>query len=321
MKSFNIPILFIVFNRPDTTSEVLNEIRKIKPQFLYIASDGPRNQNLDEIKRCEAVREIIKNGITWECEVIRLYQTKNLGCGKAVSTAITWFFQHVEQGIILEDDCVPNTSFFSFCKEMLEKYKYNENIYSITGQNIQFGRNYNNDSYFYSKYLYIWGWATWRRAWEKYDFDMQDWPEFKEKKLDVVLNYKVDQIEYWKKNLDAFYKNEVDSWDYQFLFTIWKNSALTIVPNKNLISNIGFREDATHTVTSNHRLSNLPTFELSNISHPKNIVINTKADDYFFYNVLNYSHTTNLFLKILRKLKIYLKNIHVNALRNSNTCL
>ena len=177
------PLLFIIFNRPDVTLRVFNELKKQKPKYLFIAADGPRAGFEDDIDKCKRVREVVLNEIDWDCEVKTLFRDLNLGCGHAVSGAIDWFFENVEKGIILEDDCLPNKSFFYFCENLLESYKENDEVFAISGANFQ-DKKIGKASYFFSKYLYVWGWATWRRAWENYDFDLSGLENFKKEKID-----------------------------------------------------------------------------------------------------------------------------------------
>ena len=182
-------LLFLVFNRPDTTTQVFKKIRQAKPPRLYVASDGPRDGNSDDKKKVTKVREIATK-VDWPCEVKTLFRDKNLGCKKGVSTAITWFFEHEEQGIILEDDCVPNLDFFTFCENLLQRYDKDERISTITGNNFQDGKWRGNASYYFSKYNHCWGWATWRRSWKNYDGDIKFWSKWSNSNawLDFISN-------------------------------------------------------------------------------------------------------------------------------------
>ena len=272
------PVLFIIFNRPGVTLRVINEIKKQKPKFLFIAADGPRAGVEDDIDKCRRVRELVLNTIDWECEVKTLFRKENLGCGKGVSGAIDWFFENVEMGIILEDDCLPNRSFFNFCEILLNHYEENDKVFAISGVNFQ-DRKIGKESYFFSKYLYVWGWATWRRAWNNYDFDLSGLENFK--KEDIIKE--IDSSEYFKRYWYSIFEKvsnkEIDTWDYQLVFSSWKSNGLTIVPNKNLVSNIGFGTEATHT-TQDSPLANMKTEEMILIKHPKKITRNKSADNY-----------------------------------------
>ena len=179
---FNTPILFLIFNRPDTTFKVFEEIRKIKPAKLYIAADGPRPNVIGEEEKCTASRNIIKQ-VDWDCDVKTLFREKNLGCKIAVSSAISWFFENVEEGIILEDDTFPTQSFFWFCQELLDFYRNDSRIMHISGNNFQLGKIRGEGSYYFSKYNHIWGWATWKRAWRFYDVSLNTFPIFVQRKV------------------------------------------------------------------------------------------------------------------------------------------
>lgn len=174
----NCPVLFLIFNRPDTTRKVFAEIRRAKPARLYIAADGPRKERTTDIALCEQTRDII-NEIDWPCQSYTLYRKENLGCKLAVSSAINWFFEREESGIILEDDCLPHPTFFKFCEIMLERYKDDTRVMHIGGSNFQEGMIRGDGDYYYSKWTPVWGWASWRRAWKNYDVNMVKWIEFK----------------------------------------------------------------------------------------------------------------------------------------------
>lgn len=234
------PVLFLVFNRLDTTKKVFGEIKKAKPKKLFVAADGPRTK--DEKKKTDAVRQYILDNVDWDCDLKTLFREKNLGCKYAVSGAIDWFFKNVEQGIILEDDCLPSQSFFRFCEELLEKYKYDERIMQISGTNfIQEKTAELNESYFFSKMPYIWGWATWRRAWKFYDVSFNKIVPYS-----ASSNF-LDYLMHNKKVLDL---QKINTWDVQW-FSLCKINGLTVIPKKNLIANIGFGEDSTHEMTNN----------------------------------------------------------------------
>lgn len=241
------PILFIVFNRPDTTQIVFNEIKKQKPEKLYIAADGPRVTRYQDSELCSKVRSIVSQ-VDWPCDVKTLFREKNLGCKLAVSSAIDWFFENEERGIILEDDVIPQESFYKYCDELLERYKCQENIALISGCNHISNLYSPKESYFFSRYAHIWGWATWRRVWVNYDVTINDWPTSKKKKiLKSVSGADGIFISFWTYLLDLIYKNKIDTWDYQLFYMIWKNNWLCITPTKSQTDNLGFGESATHT--------------------------------------------------------------------------
>lgn len=282
MSEFNTPILFLVFNRPGATYEVLKAIGEVRPKYLYVAADGPRSGNAEDIKLCAETRKLIKDNITWPAEIKTLFRDENLGCGKGVSTAITWFFSHVTEGIILEDDCIPNSSFFTYCRELLEYYKTNDRVMHIGGTNFQSPDKNYAASYYFSSIAHVWGWATWKRAWDKYSFDIEDLSPFISS--GKIRKYHDDPkiIEYWYDVFRSMERHEMDTWDHQWTYSIWKNGGLTTIPSANMISNIGFAANATHTKKAN-RLSNMPTKELPGIKHPDKMVQDKAADAYTFY--------------------------------------
>ncbi len=285
---FQTPILLLIFNRPDTTKIVFEQIRKIKPKYLYVAADGARKDKEGEYELCEQTRAVISN-IDWDCQLKTLFREENLGCGKGPSNAINWFFSQVDQGIILEDDCLPNNSFFNFCDYLLEFYKNEPTIMHIGGTNSQFGKKRGKATYYFSKYPHIWGWATWKKSWEHFKFSFTDDDE---KKLETIFNeYQFTEKEkkYWLEHWSVIKDgNREDIWDMQWTFSCWLNKGITIVPNHNLIANIGFNKDATHTTFTDSKLANLPTEEISTIKHPDVLSIDKKADFYTFsnYNLL-----------------------------------
>lgn len=270
------PVLFLIFNRPATTARVFEQIRAARPKQLFVAADGPRMHIENDVLLCEKVRQIVKL-VDWDCELKTLFRTENLGCGRAVSEAITWFFKDVEQGIILEDDCLPDLSFFSFCETLLNYYRNEIQIMHIGGTNFQYGKRQRGEgSYYFSKYCHVWGWATWRRAWEGYDLAMRDCP-------DIVDGLDIE--DFWKNIFRSNYvaPRSIDTWDYQWFYSVCKNKGLAIIPNKNLVQNIGFGENATHTKflpkwLMKHQIQSLKM----PILHPKTIEPHFKADNYTF---------------------------------------
>lgn len=276
--SLKTPVLFLVFNRPDTTKQVFEAIRKAKPPRLYVAADGPRISKDGEAQLVQQVRSIATN-VDWDCAVKTLFRDENLGCKYAVSGAITWFFQQEEQGIILEDDCLPSQSFFWFCEELLERYKDDLRVWHISGNNFQNGVKRGESSYYFSKFNHIWGWASWANRWSDYDVEIKSYDSFI---ANNVLNdlFEIEQDKkFWSNIFDLVNKGKIDTWDYQWTYTVWINSGLSILPNKNLVSNIGFGPTATHTKDIESYHSRLPGLDLSfPISHPIFIVKNSTAD-------------------------------------------
>ena len=263
-------VLLLVFNRPDTTAQVFEAIRNAAPPRLYVAADGPRQGRKGEAERVAKVVKIA-TAVDWPCELNTLLREHNIGCRSAVSSAITWFFKHEEQGIILEDDCLPCQSFFWYCEEMLHRYVTNEKVMAITGVNIARDLNIKTD-YFFSNYPLMWGWASWRRGWEKYDAELADWPLLRRTKWLRTLDMGGRPFEWiWTSIFDRVYTHGVraDTWDYQWIYSCWRNDGLTIAPRKNLIRNIGHGPQATHTQGYHPILSNLAHNELEwPLNHP-----------------------------------------------------
>ncbi len=297
-KMIETPVLLLIFNRPDTALKVFNVIREAKPKKLFIAADGPRSDKPMDKELCIKTRSIIHN-VDWDCEVRTLFREENMGCGIAIYEAINWFFSYEEQGIILEDDCLPHPTFFYFCEEMLNYYRDDLEVFNISGSNNQFGRHRGDGSYYFSKYGHTWGWATWQRAWKNFDREIPDYPN-------VIESIEIES--YWKNIFQSVYINKnIDIWDYQWLFYIRKNKAKAVVPNKNLILNIGFDSTATHTNT-------LPTWfkkykldkkGITNIVHPTSKLINKKADNFTFYIKFKKKKT---FKSIIKKVLLQIFN-------------
>ena len=279
--SLQTPIAFIIFNRPDVTERVLARIRQARPEKLFIIADGPRSGVPEDAAKCEAARRIVEGGIDWPCEVTRDYAKNNLGCKLRVSSGLDWVFSQVEEAIILEDDCLPNPSFFPFCDELLEKYRDEERVMVVSGNNFQRGKRRTPHSYYFSKYNHVWGWATWRRAWQHYDVAMTHWPE--DKASGDHNSIYLDRFEkaYWESIFDRVYCGEIDTWDYQWTFACWKRGGLTILPEVNLVENIGFGQDATHTREA-RGVSPPVSGSITELKHPDIIAVNRKADRYTF---------------------------------------
>ncbi len=273
------PILFLVFNRPGATARVYEEIRKAKPLLLFIAADGPRNHREDDVENCRAVREMVLK-VDWDCQVETLFQEENLGCGKAVSTAISWFFEHVEEGIILEDDCLPMPEFFPFCTELLCRFRYDNRIMQIGGNNLlPPHRRSHTYSYSFSNSNIIWGWATWKRAWDYYDYHMSQYEKIRNNEFFKKHFTSVYEEEYFNFVFKRTYHFPQITWDYQWEFARRINSGLTIVPEKNLVINIGFGNDATHTTKASGPSSRLLLEKIEfPLKHPPFVMVDRESD-------------------------------------------
>ena len=292
----NTPVLFLVFNRPDTTEKVFAEIKKAKPPKLYLAADGARNKKEEE--KVKEVKDIVINNIDWPCELKTLFRDNNLGCKYAVSSAIDWFFDNEEMGIILEDDCLPAHSFFWFCEELLNKYKDDMRVGLISGNNNQKGIKRGDSDYYFSIYNHVWGWASWANRWQSYDVELSNINN-----IDFIedIFQEKQTKKYWLTVFDAMKRNTIDTWDYQFTFIAWHKGWLSIIPNVNLIKNIGFGDDATHTKAEGEH----PDLEIHDIvlkNHPQEVCRDLEAD--FFTSKFVF----RVFYKerIITKINIYL---------------
>ncbi|RPI02482.1 MAG: hypothetical protein EHM64_13890 [Ignavibacteriae bacterium] len=296
--SFGTPILFLIFNRPDTTAQVFEKIREIRPRRLFISADGPRSGKPGERQKCEETRKIVKR-VDWKCEVKTNFSEKNLGCRNGVSSGIDWFFNHVSEGIILEDDCLPELSFFHFCETLLGYYRNDDRVMHIGGVNFQDGATRGSGSYYFSKLNHIWGWATWKRAWDKYDVTVSSYPQLLEQNMLQTVFPDPAMCRFWRKNIELVHKMKKDTWDVQWQYAVSVNNGLSILPNVNLVSNIGYNLDATHTIDNFHALASRPTSPLDTFRHPLFVVPDLQADAYTMRKYLN----PNKFKKLLQLIR------------------
>lgn len=235
----NSPVLFFIFNRMSTTEKVFEKIREAKPTRLYIASDGPRTHIVGEKDEVSRIREYVLSRVDWDCDVSTLFRDSNLGCKLAISSGIDWFFKHEEEGIILEDDCVPDASLFEFFQEMLSKYRHDDEIGLVTGTSYLFNEHTCEGNYFKSTYTSIWGWATWKRVWQNYKVDMSR-EDISILKRDPNLNTGISYIDdHYIRSYEKISTGELDTWDYQLTYLCKLNNYKTITPVFNLVSNIG----------------------------------------------------------------------------------
>lgn len=273
------PILFIIFKRVDTTQRVFDRIREARPPRLYIAADGPRPNKEGEADQCIATRKVVEN-VDWPCEVHHLYRDKNLGCGEGVSSAITWFFEHEEEGIIIEDDILPHIDFFRYCDEMLEKYRNETRIKCICGSNAFYDDIEYQFSYYFSHYMMVWGWASWRRTWREYDKSLKSIPRksfLREiKALPIKKGSKLKAIEIY----DVMTSDKpIDTWDYQLFISILHHNGLNIIPINNLCKNIGFGHvDAVHTIGESDKIENHKVETCFPLKCPKKITDSKRLD-------------------------------------------
>lgn len=307
------PVLFLIFNRPDTTAKVFEAIRQAKPRQLFIAADGPRKARKDDIEGCELARRVV-DSVDWDCEVHRLFRDENMGCGPGVSSAISWFFEHVPEGIILEDDTLPTPDFFRFCTELLEYYRNDTRIMAVSGSCLP-NRMANKAeySYFFSNWDYIWGWATWRRSWKYYDYNMKSY----EKALKLNCFHKhytsIDEFYYIKHHMDLSYyeSKKVSWWSVQWGFARKVNSGLVAVTNKNMVINLGLGNGATNTHDEDkwnflkHEKVDFP------LKHPEFVVHDRVTDDEIFKQ-----YFTTPFTRLKSRVRRVAENLQIGGLYN-----
>lgn len=280
MTGLKTPLLFLVFNRPEETSRVFEAIRRQKPAELFLAADGPRADIAGEADLVRETRAIISR-VDWPCQVKTLFREKNLGCGRAVSEAISWFFSEVEAGIILEDDCLPHQDFFPYCETLLQRYRNDQRVATIAGTHFFPPSLPHQASHYASKYFQMWGWATWRRVWRHYDFNVegpeQEWWHIFQRVHPIPV-----EAGYWREILRALRNGTIDTWDFQMFFMAWKQRAVHILPGKNLVSNIGYGPQATHTVFQSN-MAGLPVHSLTVGPETVPLEPDTTIDNMIFY--------------------------------------
>lgn len=303
----NSPILFLIFNRPDTTERVFEEIRKAQPPRLYIAADGPRANRPGEKEICEKTRAIAQK-VDWDCEVKTLFQDENFGCGKAVSQAITWFFDNEPEGIILEDDILPHPDFFPYCDELLDRYRDNKEIGIIAGHNHIYTNLNRDSSYGFLVVPHIWGWATWRDRWALYDFNLKTTSKQRLKDALKRHGYNASQIRFWDNIYEHMKRHEIDTWDYQWSIALIENEMLNVTPYKCMTKNIGFSDDATHTATGRPEEVAMIPSPIYPVYHPSNLSVDNEAEQIEITNE-NRDLPISTYLKI--KIKSLIKPVYL----------
>ena len=284
------PVLFLIFNRPELTLRSFERIRAAAPRQLFVAGDGPRPNVPGEAEKVAAARREVED-VDWPCDVQTLYREDNLGCARAVSSAIDWAFEKVDELIVLEDDCLPAASFFPFCTELLERYRDDERVCVISGDNFQPGPPRTPYSYYFSRFNHCWGWATWKRAWRHFDLEMALWPEIRDGGWMSDILHDNLAVSYWTQKFDAVYRREIDTWDYQWTFVCWIQRGLSALPAVNLVQNLGFVESATH--TKDGRMHSVPAHDLElPLEHPPYVIRNELADVWTQRTHFGYGHVS-----------------------------
>jgi hypothetical protein len=285
----NTPVALILFNRPDTTARVFAEIARAKPKKLFLIADGPRLQVPTDVEKCAAARAVVAH-VDWECEVQRKYSDGNLGCGMCPATGLTWVFEHVDRTIVLEDDCVADPSFFPFCGEVLERYRDDERVMHVAGNNFQDKKRFGNTSYFFSRHnICLGGWATWARAWRCYDIELKRWPALRDTPwLDYIVG-EPRGAAVWRRIFDEAHAagKRASYSDYQWTFTCWAENGLSVIPNVELCRNIGFDQDATHIFSTDcpWRVAQTEPMKFP-LVHPSGVTPDAAADLAFNERVL-----------------------------------
>lgn len=305
MSQIKSSVLLIAFNRPDTTQRVFDCIRKSKPSKLYFSVDGPRKNCIEDEANVSKVKQIVYQ-VDWDCDVYTKFNDFNLGCGPGPASAISWVFETEDRAIILEDDCVPAQPFFPYCDELLERYKNDTRIWLISGNNYNEEAVTTPHSYFFSKYGHSWGWATWKRCWQEMDLKMRKWPLIIEQDLLKSAFQTKKEYRFFARKLNRVYQDHSAMshiWDFQFMFTLKSNDALTIVPIKNLVSNIGYI--GTHNEKKNRFHDRAVDESFKIVSHPDFILCDVNYDKYHFNN--HWNSKKDIPMKIAKKMRKILK--------------
>lgn len=308
-------LLLLAWRRPHTLRHVLTAIRPVAPAKIYIACDGPSPDRPGEAEKVAATRIVIDQEIDWPCQIIRRYSEKNQGCRLGVSNAISWFFDNEEEGIILEDDCVPHPDFFSYCSELLARYRDDERVWCISGSNFQDDQWRGDGSYYFSRYNHCWGWASWRRCWKYYDADLNQWPAIRSSTLlETIFEDPLERSYWsaiWQRLID---EGHPDTWDYQWTFTCLSNGGLTALPNRNLVSNVGFGPDGTHTTVLSD--PNLADQGLGELIHPRFVLRDSVADRLSFdchFGGADMRRNRHLFLSLKHRLRHHWQRLYVDS--------
>lgn len=296
------PIAFVTFNRPDSAVRSFERIREARPSKLFLVSDGPRPDRPGEAELVQQTRAVGQQ-VDWPCDVHPIYSEENLGCAKRISSAISEAFTQVDRLVVIEDDCVAHRDFFPYCDDLLERYADDQRIMAVSGNNFQRGHFRTHASYYFSAYPHCWGWATWRDAWEKFDLGISHWPAFRDNGFLGGICTSPQELEYWTEIFDRCHAGSIDSWAFPWTLCCWMNHGLTALPHVNLVRNIGFGQDATHT-RKHSEDSTMPTESLGPMVHPKYVARHFEADQYTDTFQFSGVNRTGMIKKFRRRLGI-----------------
>lgn len=280
MSSVQTPVIFCVFNRPELTAQVFARIRAVRPQTLYVICDGPRLDHSEDAERVAAVRSLIENGVDWPCKLIKDFAETNLGCGPRLASGLSAGFERLGEAIVLEDDCLPHASFFDYCGWLLKHYRGDKEVMHINGTNLAAARLQGAPSYRFSHHVWVWGWASWQRAWTSYDYTMKEWPD--QRAAAAATFASTWEAQYWTSTYDRTHRDiaGANTWDFQWAATCRAQRGLTLLPARNLVTNIGFHPSATHTTSGLEHLD-LEYHPAAVARHPNVRFVNAYLDELF----------------------------------------
>jgi hypothetical protein len=295
------PVVLIIFNRPHHTEKVFEVIRQAQPSQLLVIADGPRTNRPEDKEKCASARAIIDR-VDWKCQVFKNYSDINLGCDPRIIDGLNWVFDIVEEAIILEDDCIPHPTFFTYCEELLDRYRHDQRVMNISGQNVLFGRKRTDYSYYFSRFTLCWGWATWRRSWQYFDVDLEFWPEVRDKRFMKDILEDPYAVRVWERTAQMLYDGRLTGWDFKWMFSCWLQNGLCIISDRNLITNIGYGAEATHIHDEKDPYIKMPTEAMDfPLKHPPFILRDLDADQFTQRTLFDYD--PNIFKKVQNKIK------------------
>src|ERR671932_1257558 len=295
------PVVLIIFNRTSHTERVFEVIRQAQPGKLLVIADGPRADRPDDQEKCAAARAIIDR-VDWDCEVFKNYSDINLSCDPRIIDGLNWVFNTVEEAIILEDDCIPHPTFFPYCEQLIDRYRHDERVMNISGQNVLFGRKRTEYSYYFSRFTLCWGWATWRRSGHYLDVDLKLWPEVRDRKFMKDILEDPYAVKVWERTAQMLYDGRLTGWDFKWMFACWLQNGLCIISDRNLVTNIGYGAEATHIHDEKDPYIKMETEAMNfPLKHPPFIIRDLEADKLTQRTLFDYD--PNLFKKVQNKLK------------------